>query len=388
MDIDVDALKGLVRDKELSWDLVVESLELALLGAYHHTPGAFERARVELDRKTGRVTVYAQEVNATGEVVGEFDHTPDGFGRVAAGTARQVLVQRLREVEDEKMYGELSMSEGDIVSGVVQQGRDPKMVFVDIGPVEAVIPPQEQVPGERYPHGTRLRAYVVSVRRGLKGPQVTLSRSHPGLVEGLFALEVPEVADRTVEITSIAREAGHRTKMAVRSHKQGVNAKGACIGPMGQRVRAVIAELGEEKIDIIDHSDDAAEFVANALSPARCLSATVINAEERAVRAVVPDFQLSLAIGREGQNARLAARLTGCRIDIQPDVNPDGTPYTPPTAPAAEVIDEPALEAEAAYEGEIDYQADVEVEGAGPYAPDSDAEGADMAASDDGPSGE
>jgi N utilization substance protein A len=199
---------------------------------------------------------------------------------------------------------------------------------------------------------------------------------------------VPEVADRTVEITSIAREAGHRTKMAVRSHKQGVNAKGACIGPMGQRVRAVIAELGEEKIDIIDHSDDAAEFVANALSPARCLSATVINAEERAVRAVVPDFQLSLAIGREGQNARLAARLTGCRIDIQPDVNPDGTPYTPPTAPAAEVIDEPALEAEAAYEGEIDYQADVEVEGAGPYAPDSDAEGADMAASDDGPSGE
>jgi len=320
MDIDVSALKALVNEKELSWDLVVTSLEQALLGAYHHTPGAFEHARVELDRKTGRVTVWVQETNAEGQAVGEFDHTPEGFGRVAAGTARQVLMQRLREVDDERMFGELAMHEGDIVSGVVQQGRDPRMVFVDIGPTEGVIPPQEQVPGERYPHGSRVRAYVVSVRRGAKGPQVTLSRSHPGLVQGLFALEVPEVADGTVEITSIAREAGHRTKIAVRTSKPGVNAKGACIGPMGQRVRAVIAELGEEKIDIIDHSDDPAEFVANALSPARCLSATLLDADERSVRAIVPDFQLSLAIGREGQNARLAARLTGCRIDIQPDV--------------------------------------------------------------------
>lgn len=315
MDIDMSALRALVRDKELSLDLVVTSIEAALLIAYHHTEGARAEARVQLDRKTGHVVVLATEDGA------EFDDTPDGFGRIAATTARQVLLQRLREAEDDATFGEFDGREGDLVSGVLQQGPDPRVKRVDLGKVEGLLPPAEQVPGEAYEHGTRLRCVVVEVRRGPKGIEVKLSRSHPNLVRGLFALEVPEVADGTVEIVSIAREAGHRTKIAVRAKAPGVNPKGACIGPMGQRVRAVMAELQGEKIDIVDHSEDLAEFVAHALSPARVTEATLVDPATRAVRAIVPDYQLSLAIGREGQNARLAARLTGARIDIQPDAS-------------------------------------------------------------------
>jgi len=266
----------------------------------------------------------AAEVDDEGAVVREYDDTPTGFGRIAATTARQVILQRLRDVEDEAVLGEFRGREGDVVAGVVQQGPDPRVVHVDLGTVEAVLPPAEQVPGERYEHGARIRCLVVAVRKGPKGPSITLSRTHPNLVRRLFALEVPEVADGTVEITAVAREAGHRTKIAVRSTVPGVNAKGACIGPMGQRVRAVMAELHGEKIDIIDHSDDPAEFVGNALSPARVSSVEVVDAAARAARVVVPDYQLSLAIGKEGQNARLAARLTGWRIDIRPDTAPEG----------------------------------------------------------------
>ena len=197
----------------------------------------------------------------------EYDDTPAGFGRIAATTARQVILQRLRDVEDEITFGEYAGHEGDIVAGVIQQGRDPRTVLVDLGKIEAVLPPAEQVPGERYVHGERIRCYVWRVRKGHKGPSVTLSRTHPDLVRKLFALEVPEIASGAVEIVKIAREAGHRTKIAVQSHQQGVNAKGACIGPVGSRVRNVMAELHGEKIDIVDYSDDAAEFVANALSP-------------------------------------------------------------------------------------------------------------------------
>jgi N utilization substance protein A len=196
------------------------------------------------------------------------------------------------------------------------------MIHVDLGTVEAVLPPQEQVPGESYAHGTRLRCYVVGVRKGPKGPSITVSRTHPNLVRKLFALEIPEVADGTVEIVALAREAGHRTKVAVRTSVPGVNAKGACIGPMGARVRAVVNELHGEKIDIIDFSDDPARFVAAALSPAKVDAVQVVDAESRSARVTVPDYQLSLAIGKEGQNARLAAKLTGWRIDIRPDVEP------------------------------------------------------------------
>lgn len=249
----------------------------------------------------------------------EFDDTPSGFGRIAATTAKQVILQRLRDAEEEITFGEYAGREGDIVTGVVQQGKDPKNVLVDIGRLEAILPVQEQVPGEDYKHGTRLRSYVVRVAKGVRGPSVTLSRTHPNLVKKLFALEVPEIADGSVEISAIAREAGHRTKIAVRSGRSGLNAKGACIGPMGARVRAVMAELNGEKIDIVDWSDDPAEMVANALSPARVSKVEIVDMGARSARVTVPDYQLSLAIGKEGQNARLAARLTGWRIDIRPD---------------------------------------------------------------------
>ncbi|MEA5052795.1 MAG: transcription termination factor NusA, partial [Propionicimonas sp.] len=287
--------------------------------AYAKTPGAIDGARVLIDSKTGKVSVLAPELDEDGEKIGEFDDTPEGFGRVAAATARQVIFQRLREAEDEQKYGHFSAVEGDILTGVVQQDRDSRTVRVDLGAIEAIMPQAEQVPGEDYSHGKRLRVYVVSVRRDLRGPQVVVSRTHPGLVAKLFKLEVPEIEQGVVEIKAIAREAGHRSKIAVVSHSADVSAKGACIGPMGQRVRAVMHELNEEKIDIIDYSDDPAEFVAQALSPAKVTAVTVTDATAKAARVIVPDYQLSLAIGREGQNARLAARLTGWRIDIRPD---------------------------------------------------------------------
>ena len=324
MDIDMSLLRALEREKEISLDILVDALEQALLTAYHKTPGAQQKARVQLDRRTGRVTVLAAETDEDGEVLREYDDTPEGFGRIAATTAKQVILQRLRDAEDDVKFGEFSGREGDIVSGVIQQGRDPQDVLVDLGRLEALLPVAERVPGERYEHGTRIKCLVVSVRRGMRGPQVNLSRSHPNLVKKLFALEVPEIADGTVEICAIAREAGHRTKIAVRSTVPGVNAKGSCIGPMGQRVRNVMHELHGEKIDIVDWSDDPAELVAHALSPARVSSVEVVDAEARAARVVVPDYQLSLAIGKEGQNARLAARLTGWRIDIRSDEEQPG----------------------------------------------------------------
>jgi N utilization substance protein A len=323
MDIDLAALRALERERDISLDVLIPAIEQALLVAYHRTEGAQPHARVELDRRSGHVVVWAAETGADGEVLREYDDTPAGFGRIAATTAKQVILQRLRDVEDEQVLGEFRGREGDVVAGVIQQAHDPRMVHVDLGTVEGLLPPAEQVPGERYEHGARLRCYVLAVRKGLKGPSITLSRTHPNLVRKLFALEVPEVADGTVEIMAIAREAGHRTKIAVRSTAPGVNAKGACIGPMGQRVRAVMAELHGEKIDIVDYADDPATFVGNALSPARVASVTVVDAAARAARVVVPDYQLSLAIGKEGQNARLAAKLTGWRIDIRPDTQAD-----------------------------------------------------------------
>ncbi|TXR55815.1 transcription termination factor NusA [Quadrisphaera setariae] len=319
MDIDMAALRAVEREREIPLEVLVTAIEQALLVAYHRTEGSEPRARVELDRKTGHVVVLAAEVDESGKVLREFDDTPKDFGRVAAGTARQVIFQRLRAAEDEQVLGAFAGREGDVISGVVQQGHDPRLVHLEVGGVEAFMPPSEQVPGETYAHGQRLRAFVVSVRRTPKGPAITVSRTHPDLVRALFALEVPEVADGTVEIMALAREAGHRTKVAVRATRAGVNPKGACIGPMGARVRAVMTELHGEKIDIVDWDDDPARFVGNALSPSRVVSVEVVDAAARAARVVVPDFQLSLAIGKEGQNARLAARLTGWRIDIRSD---------------------------------------------------------------------
>ena len=322
MNVDIAALRLIEREKEISFDTVVQAIETALLTAYKQNGGEHPKARVEVDRRTGAVTVLVPETNEDGELVGEYDDTPDGFGRIAAATARQIVVQRLRDAEHERTYGEFSAKEGEVVAGVVQ--RDARanargVVVVEIGAIEGVLPAAEQVPGERYEHGARIRCYVVGVNRGPRGVQVTLSRTHPNLVRRLFAFEVPEIASGAVEIVSVAREAGHRSKIAVRSTVAGLGAKGACIGPMGARVRGVMSELNGEKIDIIDWAEDPAEYVGNALSPSKVVSVTVVDPKARMARVVVPDFQLSLAIGKEGQNARLAARLTGWRIDIRSD---------------------------------------------------------------------
>jgi N utilization substance protein A len=325
MNVDITALRAVANDKGIEFDSLIETLETALLTAYKHTEGHFQHARVEVDRKSGSISVLVAEPAAEGGFGPEFDDTPDDFGRIAATTARQVIQQRLRDAENERTFGDFAGREHELITGTVS--ADAKVnargvVVVSLGEVEGIIPAAEQAPGESYVHGQRLRCYVVAVTRGPRGAQITLSRTHPNLVRKLFALEVPEIADGSVEITAVAREAGHRSKIAVRPMVAGLNAKGACIGPMGQRVRAVMSELGGEKIDIIDHDDDPATFVGNALSPARALSITVVDPVAKAARVIVPDFQLSLAIGKEGQNARLAARLTGWRIDIRSDAAP------------------------------------------------------------------
>nr|WP_243845410.1 transcription termination factor NusA [Microbacterium halimionae] len=316
-------LRTVEREKEIPFDELARIIEQAILTAYaKHTSPTGELpsgARAELDRKTGHVAVMIPLLDEEGAVIGEEESTPDDFGRIAAFAAKQVIGQRLRDIADDAVLGEFRGKEGDIVAGIIQQGPNPRMIHVDLGTVEAILPPEEQVPGELYPHGTRLRVYVTSVSKGTKGPSITVSRTHPGLVRKLFALEVPEIASGLVEIVALAREAGHRTKMAVRASDPSVNAKGACIGEMGRRVRAVTEELGGEKIDIVDFDAELAPFVANALSPAKVTSSFILDATTKAVRALVPDYQLSLAIGKEGQNARLAAKLTGAKIDIQPD---------------------------------------------------------------------
>ena len=338
MDIDLSVLKLVERDKEIPFGELVEIIEAAILAAYKKTLAQAEKAsatekpakfskddaahdniRAELDQRTGKVSIIETQFDEAGVPTGQADVTPDNFGRIAAYAAKQVIASRMREISDEGILGEFKGKEGDIVAGVIQQGQKPYMVYVDLGTIEAIMPPEEQVPGEDYSHGKRIRVYVTNVTKGTRGPQVTVSRTHPSLVRKLFALEVPEIASGVVEIVSLAREAGHRTKIAVRAHEPGVNAKGSCIGELGQRVRAVTAELNDEKIDIVDFSEDLPAFVAQALSPAKVSSSFMLDAAQKSVRVLVPDFQLSLAIGKEGQNARLAAKLTGAKIDIQPD---------------------------------------------------------------------
>jgi transcription termination/antitermination protein NusA len=339
VNVDIAALRSIEREKEISFPALIDALETALLSAYKHTAHSMPHARVEIDRKSGQIAVWAQEFDADGALVEEYDDTPTDFGRVAAMTARQVILQRLRDAEHDQTFGEYSGREGDIVTGVIQadaQAATRGVVLVDIGKIEAILPHSEQVPGEEYSHGTRIKCYVVGVARGMRGPQVTVSRTHPSLVKKLFALEVPEIADGSVEIVDIAREAGHRTKIAVRTAVAGLNAKGACIGPMGQRVRNVVSELHGEKIDIVDWADDPATYVGNALSPAHAIESRVVDPATQSVRVVVPDFQLSLAIGREGQNARLAARLTGWRIDIHSDA--ESAPEEPPATSEPEDV--------------------------------------------------
>ncbi len=313
------ALISLTTERDIPLDRLITGIEIAVKAAYVSTDDAKPYAHAKLDRETGEIRILVPIFGEDGEKIDEIVDEPTGFSRVATSTARQIIKEKMRESKDAEIVGEFTASVGDIVSGVIQQGRDHRMVYIDLGRVEGKIPPHEQVPGEIYTHGERIKCFVVEVKQGTRGPEVALSRSHPALVKQLFALEVPEIRERIVEVMGIAREAGHRTKIAVRTHRAGVSPKGSLIGPMGARARAVMDELHGEKIDIIDWSEDPAAYVGNALAPARITSVEVVNLESRSAKVVVPDYQLSLAIGKDGQNARLAARLTGWRIDIHSD---------------------------------------------------------------------
>ena len=319
MGVDIEALKQLTDAKGMPLEQLIQAIEAGVLTAYSETLEANRYARVQLDRETGEIAIFVPEFNELGERVAENVLEVEGFDRTATSTARQVITLQMRATNDAEIVGEFTASVGDVISGIVQQGRDPKMINVNLGRVEGRIPPQEQVPGEVFNHGDRIKCFVVEVKQGLKGPEIMLSRSHPALVKQLFALEVPEIQDRIVEIMAVAREAGHRTKIAVRSHRAGVSSKGSLIGPMGSRAQAVMNELHGEKIDIVDWDEDPAKFVAHALAPAKVTSVTIVDESTRSAKVIVPDYQLSLAIGKDGQNARLAARLTGWRIDIHPD---------------------------------------------------------------------
>ena len=319
MSVDIPSLVLLTEAKGMPLERLIQAIEAAVLTAYTETPEPNRYARVQMDRETGVINIFVPTFNELGERISEDILEVEGFERVATSTARKTIKFEMRATNDAEIVGELTTSVGDIISGIVQQGRDPKMINVNLGRIEGRVPPQEQVPGEVFNHGDRIKCFVVEVKQGLKGPEIMLSRSHPALVKQLFALEVPEIQDRIVEIMGVAREAGHRTKIAVRSHRAGVSPKGSLIGPMGSRAQAVMNELQGEKIDIVDWDEDPAKFVAHALAPAKVTSVTIVDEATRSAKVVVPDYQLSLAIGKDGQNARLAARLTGWRIDIHPD---------------------------------------------------------------------
>jgi N utilization substance protein A len=311
----MEALRVIEREKGIHFEILLEALANALVTAYKRMPNAAEEALVEIDAESGEIRVVAQELDEDGGVVREWDDTPTDFGRIAAQTAKQVILQRIREAEREMKYEEYAGREGDIVTGIIQQS-DHRYTLLDLGKVEALLPQAEQVPYERYEHGARLKAYIVEVRRTSKGPQIVVSRTHPGLILRLFQLEVPEIVEGVVEIKAIAREPGHRTKIAVAANDTNVDPVGACVGARGSRVRMVVNELRGEKVDIVPYSPEPAEFVMKALSPAKVKEVRIVQ-ETGTAEVVVPDYQLSVAIGKEGQNARLAARLTGWRVDIK-----------------------------------------------------------------------
>ncbi|MBM3828397.1 MAG: transcription termination/antitermination protein NusA [Actinobacteria bacterium] len=312
-----EAIKLLAQEKNISEDTLLQVLVDALATAYKKRPGAAEEVEVMLNPDTLEMSFIAYDIDEDGNWVNERDDTPskNELGRIAAQTFRQVMGQRIREAERDRKFEEYANREGDIVTGIVQQ-NDHRYALLDLGKVEALMPQSEQVPYERAGAGTRLKAYIVEVRRSERGPQIVVSRTHPGLVKRLFELEVPEIADGVVEIKACSREPGHRTKIAVHSNDSNVDPVGACVGARGGRVRMVVNELNQEKIDIIPFSEDLADFIAKALSPAK-VTEVRLSEDRTQADVIVPDFQLSLAIGKEGQNARLASRLAGVRIDIK-----------------------------------------------------------------------
>lgn len=314
----MDALEMLEREKGVPRDTILEALANALVSAYKRTSGAAEEARVTIDADTGEIMVYGQELDDDGNVTDEWEDTPEDFGRIAAQTAKQVILQRLRDAKRLQVFEQYEDREGDLVTGIVQQS-DHRYSILDLGDAEAILPGSEKIPYERLERGNRVKAWILEVRGEGKGPQIVVSRSHPEFIRALFELEVPELVDGDIEIKAIAREAGHRTKIAVASNDHNIDPVGACVGARGSRVRQVVNELKGEKVDIVEWEDDTARFIAEALSPARVQQVRLDDEgeEEGTAVVIVPDHQLSLAIGREGQNARLAARLSGYRIDIR-----------------------------------------------------------------------
>ncbi|MDQ3781655.1 MAG: transcription termination factor NusA [Actinomycetota bacterium] len=341
----LDALELLEREKGVPADTILDALANALVSAYKRTPGAAEEARVTIDADTAEIIVYGQDLDEDGNVIKEWEDTPDNFGRIAAQTAKQVILQRLRDAKREQVFELYEGREGDLVTGIVQQS-DHRYAILDLGNAEAIMPASERIPYEKMERGNRLKAYILEVRGEGKGPQIVVSRSHPEFIRSLFELEVPELVDGDVEIKAIAREAGHRTKIAVLSNDPNVDPVGACVGARGSRVRQVVNELRGEKVDIVEWRPQAAAFLAEALSPAR-VKEVRLDDELRVATVIVPDHQLSLAIGKEGQNARLAARLTGYKVDIRSESQDlgliaddaedrPGTATPAPTPPATE----------------------------------------------------
>ena len=319
MSVDVDALLAMTVEKGIPLEKLINSIEQTITEGYGELPEAMPQGRAVLNRQTGEILVQVPQFDGEGIYSGTISDMPDGFELKIKSLVRKVLKEKMRAMNDAGIVAEFTGSVGDIISGVVQQGRDSTIIYVDLGRVEGKIPLNEQVPTEHYKHGDRIKAYVVDVRQGEKGPEVTLSRTHPMFVKMLFALEVPELKDRVVEIVGVSREPGQRSKVSVRSNRSGVSPKGALIGPLGARSKAVMDELNGEKIDIVDFSEDPALYVASALAPARVTSVEIVDLEARSAKVIVPDFQLSLAIGKDGQNVRLAVKLTGWRMDIHPD---------------------------------------------------------------------
>jgi len=343
----MDELLALEREKGVPAEMILDALANALVSAYKRTPGAAEEARVTIDQDTGEITVYGQDLDEDGNVTREWEDTPDDFGRIAAQTAKQVIVQRLRDAKRAQVFEMYDGREGDLVTGIVQQS-DHRYIILDLGNAEAVMPSGERIPYERLERGARVKALILEVRGETKGPQIVVSRSHPDFIRRLFELEVPELVEGIVEIRAIARDAGHRTKIAVTSSEHNVDPVGACVGARGSRVRQVVNELRGEKVDIVEWRDDVRQFIAEALSPAR-VRQVILDDDEMEAIVVVPDHQLSLAIGKEGQNARLAARLSGYRIDIRseteqmgdkaPDAAGEDTAGTAPAAADAAAVE-------------------------------------------------
>jgi transcription termination/antitermination protein NusA len=333
----IEALSEIERDKGISKDVLVEAIEAALISSYKRNFNTAQNVRVDINRTTGQIKVYARKtiveevldprleisVEAARSInphyqledIAEIEVTPRDFGRIAAQTAKQVVTQRIREAERGLIYHAFVDKEQDIVTGIVQR-MDLRNLYVDLGKVEAALPLTELMPTDKFKQGDRVKSYITKVENTSKGPQIILSRTHPGLLKRLFELEVPEIFDGTVEIRSVAREAGFRSKIAVYSRNDEVDPVGSCVGQKGIRVQTIVSELKGEKIDIVRWSESIDEYVANALSPSKVLEVIVYEAEKMA-RVIVPDYQLSLAIGIKGQNARLAAKLTGWKIDIK-----------------------------------------------------------------------